>query len=117
MIILTIQGADPKSLIAQIDAFGPTVQLPFEAESIAWLRKRGIHCEPATDWETPKEITVRLRLSNNCIWRDLKRPDCPQPTDVSRGPTGRILFLRSHPRLDAFLTRNQKPAADAAQIP
>ena len=111
MIVLTLQGKDPKALLAQIDAFGPTAQCPFEAEAITWLRKRGIHCEPASDWETPKELTARLKLSGvNSLNRDLKRPDCPEPTDVSRGPTGRIRFLRSHPRLDAFLTRNQKPA-------
>ena len=109
MITLTIAGNDPTDLLCTIDLLGEHAAAATETAAITWLAERGYKIEKAKDWETPRELAERLHISVSLISQALRRPKCPQPLDISRGPTGRINYLRSTPALEAYLTRHLKP--------
>ncbi|CAN5355299.1 hypothetical protein BH09VER1_BH09VER1_28700 [soil metagenome] len=116
MILLTVQGAEPATAFAQVEAFGEAAATAVEKAAIEWLRKRGFQCDKAHEWETPKQLRQRLRLpSGSSLTRDLANHDCPPPADEERSSNGRLLALRSHAHLDAYLTRNlHNPTAAAS---
>lgn len=58
----------------------------------------------AGPWETPKQLLGRLGgLHPMTLFRRGKRADCPVLSAVERGPTGRIVRLRSNAEFDAFM--------------
>lgn len=57
---------------------------------------------PESPLETPKEFLGRLGFSNMHFIRRVADPDCPW-FYAERGPSGRLLSLRSNPELEAFL--------------
>lgn len=77
-----------------------------ESWVILWLRERGWNVTRALEWETPKEVAVRLGISSAHMSTTLREPRCPQPFAVCRGKTGRTVYLRSTPELDAYLTKH-----------
>jgi len=52
--------------------------------------------------ETPGEFRARLQISTMHFKRRIEDPNCPE-FHTERGPSGRILNLRSNPDLDAFM--------------
>ena len=109
MITIHIEAADITDALCTISLMGHHIEASAEAAFVAWLKERGYKCELATDWETPRELAERLHISVSLISQALRRPKCPQPLDMSKGPTGRINYIRSTPALDAYLTRHLKP--------
>ena len=75
-----------------------------EAWAIEFLRERNWVVDEPHIWETPKEVCRRLEISPTRFTRLTKRPDCPKPFAVVRGPTGRQVYIRSTGALDKFLT-------------
>jgi len=107
MIALHIESQDITDAICTVSLMGPHVESAAEAAFIQWLRERGYNCDKAEDWETPRELCERLHIGCSFVSQALRRPNCPKPLDISRGPTGRITYLRSTPALDAFLTKHK----------
>ena len=56
--------------------------------------------------ETPGELEGRLGITANRRIKSFARGDCPEFDIIARGPSGRIIKLRSNADLDAFLTRD-----------
>jgi hypothetical protein len=54
--------------------------------------------------ETPRDLEERLGIKPNRRIKCFARGDCPAFEVLSRGPSGRIIRLRSNQHLDAFLT-------------
>ena len=106
MITITLSGAIPADLVATITELGEHEEVAFESTAIEWLAKRGWAIDRAKDWETPKELCDRLHISPAHLSQSLKKYCCPRPLEVSRGDSGRIIYLRSHPALEKFLTRH-----------
>ena len=73
---------------------------------IARLKGRGYGMARLDNWETPKEVCKRLKVSSAHLSSTLRDRKCPLPIDVIRGPTGRVNYLVSHPALDAFITKH-----------
>jgi len=106
MITLHIEAQEITDALCSISLMGAHVEASAEAAFIAWLKERGYKCELATDWETPKEICERLHIRSSFLSQALRHPASPGPLDVAYGPTNRVLYIRSTPSLDAFLTRH-----------
>ena len=102
---------DPQ--IAQIDADKPfrvtldgCSEAALESWAVEWLRDRGWWVARPGEWETPRETRERLHISSAHLARTLRCPAAPKPADTVKGPTGRVIYLRSTPVLDSFLTRH-----------
>jgi hypothetical protein len=96
-----------QSLTAIFEAASSVLQDELEAEMTAILRARGKVVETPLQWETPGEISARLGISPNKFCYRIKDPLCPKPHDVIRKSDGRIMHLRSHSTLDAFLANHK----------
>ena len=76
-----------------------------EAWAIAWLKGRGWRVTSPHDWETPKELCLRLGISSAHLSRSLRKPTCPKPFDLVAGQMGRIVWLKSTKDLEAYLVK------------
>lgn len=78
--------------------------------SIDLLRKNGfvVKKPDLRERETPKDICARLDFCIGSLARSLARGDHP-PAEITRGPSGRILFIRSTAELDAWLRARRAP--------
>ena len=56
--------------------------------------------------ESPGEFRIRLSISTTHFMRRIEAPDCPA-FFADRGPSGRILRLRSNPDLDGFMAKRK----------
>lgn len=111
MITLNIQAADITDAICTVSLMGPHIEAAAEKAFTGWLTERGYQVLPSTDWETPKQICERLHIKSSFLSQALRHPASPGPQAVTYGPTNRVIYLRSTPALDSFLTRhlNRKP--------
>lgn len=71
---------------------------------IEFLTKREWVVQTSRQWETPKEMAGRLNVSASHLSRTMKKKSCPKPSDTARGPTGRILYIKSTLDLDKFIS-------------
>lgn len=107
MITLKIQAADITDALCTVSLMGPHVESSAVKAFSAWLTARGFQVLPSGDWETPKELCERLHIRSSFLSQALRHPASPGPQDVTYGPTNRVLYLRSTPALDAFLTKHK----------
>jgi len=70
---------------------------------IARLQSRGYVVTTLGQWETRSAICKRLNISRKKFTNRLKRYPKLGPGEVQRGPSGRLLAVRSNPTLDCFL--------------
>ena len=75
---------------------------------IRWLKGRGYAVGTTDNWESPKEMCHRLKVSSSHLSDTLKNRRCPKPLDEIRGKTGRLSYLVSHAGLDAFVVKHFK---------
>jgi hypothetical protein len=108
VISLTIQAADITDAICTVTLMGPHIEAAAEKAFTDFLTKRGYQILSSTEWETPKELCTRLGIRSSHLSQALRHPASPGPQDVTYGPTNRVLYLRSTPALDAFLTKHKK---------
>ena len=87
-----------------------SIEGPGEADIEAWcisyLRAKGYEVVKDHQWETPKMMHARLRVSSSHLSSTLRDRRCPHPLDTIRGRSGRIIYLVSHPILDAFVRKH-----------
>ena len=57
-------------------------------------------------WETPGEFCNRVGLNHGSFARSLRAPCRPQ-VELSRGPAGRVLLLRSNQEFETWLRKRQ----------
>lgn len=77
-------------------------------EAIALLRAHGFTVtkpQSAAVSETPGEFRTRLSISTAHFHRRVNDPACPG-FDAERGPSGRILTLRSNPDFEAWMQKS-----------
>ncbi len=84
--------------------------------AIDLLRENGYSVLRAGDfhWETPGEFRSRLGVSTAHFDRRVKAPSCPHFL-AERGPSGRILKLRSNPDFETWM-RPYRPLALRKQL-
>jgi len=107
MITLHIEAQDITDAICSITLMGPHVEAAATTAFIGYLTERGFQVLPSTEWETPKELCERLKIRSSFLSQALRHPASPGPQDITYGPTNRVLYLRSTPALDAFLTKHK----------
>ena len=114
MITLHIEAHDITDAICSIILMGPHVEAAFEKAATEYLTERGFQVLSSTEWESPKELCERLHIRPSFLSQALRHPASPGPQDITYGPTNRVLYLRSTPALDAFLTRhiNRNPKSN-----
>ena len=76
-----------------------------EAWAIEWLTNRGWRVTSPHDWETPKELCLRLGISSAHLSRSLRKAQCPKPFDLIAGQMGRIVWLKCTKDLEAYLLK------------
>lgn len=109
MISLTIQGRDVTDAICTVELTGPHITAAAETAFVDWLKARGYIVRKDDDtWETPGELATRLGITSKHICRRRLSPACPAH-DTIKGEHGRVLYIRSTAKLDAFLTHHLKP--------
>ena len=106
MIKLHIEAQDITDAICTITLMGPHVEAAATSAFTDFLTERGFQVLSATDWETPKELCERLHIRPSFLSQALRHPKSPGPQDITYGPTNRVIYLRSTPALDTFLTRH-----------
>ena len=80
--------------------FGPDA---LEKWAISFLTDRGWHVSSPHDWETPKELCLRLGISSAHLSRSLRKACCPKPYEIICGNMGRIIWLKSTNELEHYL--------------
>lgn len=101
---LIVNGQTLESIFA---AASSVLQDDLAGQMRALLQSQGWVVERPMKWETPGEIAARLGISPNKFCYRIKDPTCPLPHDVIRKSDNRIISLRSHPVLDAFLLNHK----------
>ena len=114
MISLHIEAQDITDAICTMILTGPHVEAAATKAFTDYLTERGYQVISANDWESPKELCERLHIKPSFLSQALRHPKSPGPQDVTYGPTNRVIYLRSTPALDAFLTRhlNRNPKSN-----
>jgi hypothetical protein len=72
-----------------------------------WLNSQGYGIHLTKGWEKPVDFCSRLEISSYTLNRRLKNKACPE-VDIERGPSGRLLLLRSTSELERFCLGNKK---------
>ena len=76
--------------------------------AIGWLKSRNYVVAPLENWESPKQLCQRLKVSSAHLSSTLKDRRCPKPLDEIRGESGRLSYLVSHGPLDQFIRKHNK---------
>jgi AraC-like DNA-binding protein len=67
-----------------------------------WLKLQNYGIHGLRSWESPNDLCDRMGISPSTLQRRLKSSSCPE-ADIERGPSGRLIRLRSNPSLEEFL--------------
>ncbi len=67
-----------------------------------WLKLQNYGIHSLRSWESPNDLCNRTGISSSTLQRRLKSKTCPE-AEIERGPSGRLIRLRSNPSLEEFL--------------
>lgn len=117
MITCTFTGPTPEALEVRISDFS-ILRPILRGWAVAFLQREGYVVEMPREWERPQAFCARVGICQQTLIRKLRDPRRPN-VDVQRGNRGqgRVKFIASNTRFDAFCRDGKPTAHDSTAAP